>query len=179
MPASFTKDIQPSLLRVTPHVSDRSYGAVTLSRPPFQESSDRSATRLCVPIHHISCRIRFGLCRVHSRLLTTSQLRSLPAPTEMFQFRAFPLARCKCSGIPIRKSQVLRFHAAPLSVSPLGTSVIGSRAEPFTSQHSSQYAVGCVSHLRMQVLTSTDPDERVQWASGLHAYTRCHRDGRW
>ena len=35
--------------------------------------------------------IRFELCRFHSPLLTVSQLISFPAPTEMFQFGAFPI----------------------------------------------------------------------------------------
>ncbi len=50
------------------------------------------------PSHHISLRIRFGLCRVYSRLLTISRLLSVPAPTEMFQFGAFPIARGNCGG---------------------------------------------------------------------------------
>ena len=41
-------------------------------------------------------------------------------------------------GIPIRRSQVLRLRAAPLGLSQLGTSVVGFRAEPSTSWHSSQ-----------------------------------------
>ena len=48
--------------------------------------------------------------------------------------------------IPIRRSQVLRLHAAPLGFSQLGTSVIGSRAEPFTSWHSSQYTIRPRTH---------------------------------
>ena len=48
--------------------------------------------------HHISLRIRFGLYRVHSRLLATSLLFFVPAPTEMFQFGAFPIARGNCGG---------------------------------------------------------------------------------
>ena len=40
-------------------------------------------------------------------------------------------------GIPIRKSRVLRLRAPPPSLSQLGTSVFGSRAEPSTSRHSS------------------------------------------
>ena len=43
-------------------------------------------------------RLRFGLRRVHSRLLTTSHSLSLPAPTEMFQSGAFPIARGNCGG---------------------------------------------------------------------------------
>ncbi len=35
--------------------------------------------------------IRFELCRFHSPLLTVSQLIFPPAPTKMFQFRAFPI----------------------------------------------------------------------------------------
>ena len=35
--------------------------------------------------------IRFELCRFHSPLLTASRLISFPAPTEMFQFGAFPI----------------------------------------------------------------------------------------
>ena len=39
---------------------------------------------------HFHGGIRFGLCCVHSPLLTASQLISSPAPTQMFQLRAFP-----------------------------------------------------------------------------------------
>lgn len=88
-------------------------------------------------IHHIARRLRFGLRRVHSPLLTTSHSFSLPAPTKMFQSGAFPIAQGNCRGIPIRRSQVLRFRAAPLSFSQLGTSFIGARAELSTRWHSS------------------------------------------
>ena len=40
-------------------------------------------------------------------------------------------------GIPIRRSPVLCLHAASRSLSQLGTSFIGTRAEPFTRRHSS------------------------------------------
>ena len=43
-------------------------------------------------------KLRFGLCRVHSRLVTTSHSVSLPVRTEMFQFRTFPIARSNCDG---------------------------------------------------------------------------------
>ena len=49
-------------------------------------------------------RLRFGLCRFHSPLLTTSRSVSLPAVTEMFQFSAFPIAQGNCERIPIRRS---------------------------------------------------------------------------
>ena len=72
------------------------YGAVTLFRAPSQETSHRRSDDECQSEHHIARRLRFGLCRVHSRLLTTSRLLSLPAGTEMFQFPAFPIARSNC-----------------------------------------------------------------------------------
>ena len=40
--------------------------------------------------------LRFGLGRVHSPLLTTSHSLSFPAPTEMFQSGAFPIAQGNC-----------------------------------------------------------------------------------
>ena len=59
---------------------------------------ERGRTMHAGPIHHIARRLRFGLYRVHSRLLTTSRLISLPAGTKMFQFPAFPIARSNCGG---------------------------------------------------------------------------------
>ncbi|CDK38346.1 uncharacterized protein BN903_37 [Halorubrum sp. AJ67] len=77
--------------------TDSSYGVVTLFHAPFQETSDELSRFGCQPEHHIGPKdLRFGLCRVYSRLLTTSRLRSFPALTEMFQFRAFPIARGNC-----------------------------------------------------------------------------------
>ena len=60
----------------------------------------RVSPNTTLPARHLSVpgRLRFGLCRVHSRLLTTSRLRSFPAGTEMFQFPAFPIARSNCGG---------------------------------------------------------------------------------
>ena len=74
------------------------YGVVTLYHAPFQETSRGRSRSESQSEHHIARRLRFGLCRVHSRLLTTSQLVSLPARTKMFQFRAFPIARSNCGG---------------------------------------------------------------------------------
>ncbi len=95
-------------------------------------------------------------------------------------------------GIPIRRSRVLSLRATPSGFSQLGTSVVGSRAEPFTSQYSSQFEcrvllVCCVQWLLLQlqvkllllfgdlrrprVIRSV---ERVQWASGLRAYNGRH-----
>ena len=64
------------------------------------------------------------------------------------RFLFLPLLRCFSSGrsplreaiavgIPIRKSRVLPLPAGPSSLSQLGTSFIGFRAEPFTRRHSS------------------------------------------
>ena len=113
------------------------YGAVTLYRALFQGTSRGRSDVGSQPEHHIARRLRFGLGRFHSPLLTTSRLASLPAGTEMFQFPAFPIAQGNCRRIPIRKSPVLPLRAGPRGLSQLGTSFIGTRAEPFTSWHSS------------------------------------------
>ncbi len=55
-------------------------------------------TLIAGPIHHIGRSLRFGLYRVHSRLLTISRLISFPTGTKMFQFPAFPIARSNCGG---------------------------------------------------------------------------------
>ena len=59
---------------------------------------ERGQTMHAGPIHHIARRLRFGLYRVHSRLLTTSLLVSFPVGTKMFQFPTFPIARSNCGG---------------------------------------------------------------------------------
>ena len=115
----------------------RRYGAFTLYRAPFQETSRGRSDLARQPIHHIARRLRFGLYRVHSPLLTTSRLVSLPAGTKMFQFPAFPIAQGNCERIPIRRSVVLPLRAGPHGLSQLGTSFVGARAEPFTSWRSS------------------------------------------
>ena len=143
MPATFSRGFQPPILWIRPGVASSRYGAITLYRAPFQKTSREVATRYGQSEHHIARRLRFGLCRVHSPLVTTSRSFSLPAPTKMFQSGAFPIARSNCEGIPIRKSQVLSFRAAPLSLSQLGTSFIGARAELSTRWHSSHD--GCQS----------------------------------
>ena len=80
------------------HRTGPCYGVVTLYRAPFQGTSRRLATAYGQPEHHIARRLRFGLYRVHSPLLTTSRSISLPVRTEMFQFRTFPIARSNCGG---------------------------------------------------------------------------------
>ncbi len=98
MPAVVTRNIQSPLLWSWSGIFATRYGAVTLYRTPFQEISPVLKIRCDQSEHHISLRIRFGLCRVHSRLVTTSLLLFVPAPTEMFQFGAFPIARSNCGG---------------------------------------------------------------------------------
>ena len=80
------------------HRTDLCYGVFTLSHAPFQETSHRRSGDESQSEHHIARRLRFGLCRVHSPLLTTSRSVSLPVRTEMFQFRTFPIARSNCGG---------------------------------------------------------------------------------
>ena len=68
------------------------YVTVTLYGLPFQASSVLPQDVMNSPITpHFPEGIRFELCRFHSPLLTASQLISFPAPTEMFQFGAFPI----------------------------------------------------------------------------------------
>src|SRR6056297_1119830 len=126
MPATFSRDFQPPILWIRPGVASSRYGAITLYRAPFQKTSREVATRYGQSEHHIARRLRFGLCRVHSPLLTTSHSLSLPAPTKMFQSGAFPIAQGNCEGIPIRRSMVLRLRAAPHGLSQLGTSFVGT-----------------------------------------------------
>jgi hypothetical protein len=117
--------------------TDLCYGVFTLCHALFQETSHKTSADEYQPIHHIARRLRFGLCRLHSPLLTTSLSVSFPVLTEMFQFWTFPIARSNCEGIPIRRSAVLSLRAAPCSFSQLGTSFVGTRAEPSTTWHSS------------------------------------------
>ena len=79
-----------------------------------------------------------------------------------FNSERSPLREAIAVGIPIRRSRVLGLRATPSGFSQLGTSVVGSRAEPFTSWHSSQFD-GC---------HTSDPDNcRVQWTPGSHVHT--------
>ncbi len=55
----------------------------------------------------------------------------------MFQFPAFPIAQGNCERIPIRRSVVLPLRAGPYGFSQLGTSFVGTRAEPSTRWQSS------------------------------------------
>ena len=108
------------------------YGAVTLSRRPFQnvpvrlQSPHRGPITPPMPKHR-----RFGLFRVRSPLLAESLLFSLPTGTKMFQFPAFAhrLAVCQAfslAGSPIRKSKDQRPFAPPLGLSQLITSFFAS-----------------------------------------------------
>jgi hypothetical protein len=75
----------PLVLRtgLSPSMAPRSRG-VTLARVGLKG-------RLTTPhLPLITGGIRFRLCCVHSPLLAASLLISFPAPTQMFQLRAFP-----------------------------------------------------------------------------------------
>ena len=80
------------------HRSGSDYGAFTLYRAPFQKTSRELSDDGSQSEHHIARRLRFGLCRVQSPLLTTSRLLSFPVDTKMFQFSTFPIARSNCGG---------------------------------------------------------------------------------
>jgi hypothetical protein len=118
------------------------HGAITLYGPPFQGSYARSQGlkgRLTTPhLLALTGRIRFRLCCFHSPLLTASRLISLPAPTQMFQLRAFPTQKglSRTERIPIRRSRAQRLLAPPPGLSQLGTSFISPRAKPSTGRHS-------------------------------------------
>jgi hypothetical protein len=75
-----------------------------------------------------------------------------------FSSRRSPLREAIAVGIPIRRSPVLRLRAASRSLSQLGTSFVGFRAEPFTRRHS--------SHCSDSVNESSGRLDRT--------YTRCH-----
>ena len=124
--------------------TDLRYGVVTLYHAPFQETSRRGSCDECQSNTTLPGRLRFGLCRVHSRLLTTSRSCVLFLPIlRCFSSRRSPLRAAIAVGIPIRRSRVLRLRAAPSGLSQLGTSVVGSRAEPSTSWRSSHAVVDC------------------------------------
>ena len=73
-----------------------------------------------------------------------------------FSSGSSPLREAIAVGIPIRKSRVLPLLAGPSSLSQLGTSFVGFRAEPFTRRHSSHCC---------------DSVKRVQWTPGSHVHT--------
>ncbi len=78
-------------------------------------------------------RIRFALCRVLSPVLTASRLISFPAPTKMLQFGAFPFLKRNDVYTPrglIRQSMDQRLPAPTHRISQLGTTFIGSQAQP-------------------------------------------------
>ena len=92
MPPRFPHDIRRTVLRdmfrsFGLHLSD--YHTLWSAVPG---KFDFAARRLNSPTTpHFPEGIRFELCRFHSPLLTASRLISFPAPTEMFQFGAFPI----------------------------------------------------------------------------------------
>jgi len=97
------------------------YGTVTLFSVLFQRASAQCVEVLCRRHIYPYFRrgIRLGLCPFHSPLLRVSRLLSLPAPTMMLRFRAFPLGTPleeQVVTIPDRSRVRSRSHA--LSVFP-------------------------------------------------------------
>ena len=124
------------------HRTNSNYGAFTLYRAPFQKTSFEWSGAGSQSEHHIACE-GFGLdCVGFTRGYSRHLLRFLFLPVlRCFNSRRSPLRKAIVKGIPIRRSRVLRLRAASSGLSQLGTSVVGARAEPSTSWHSS-HAVG-------------------------------------
>ena len=80
--------------------------------------------------HPLRGGIRFGLCCVHSPLLTASHIDFSSCPYADVSTQGVPdLYQINCKmqlGVPIRTSRDQRFHAPPPGLSQLGTSFIGS-----------------------------------------------------
>ena len=133
-PRRGTQDPSPRILH--PYA----YGAITLYGPPFQASSASGARnwgRSYNPTSPVGFPTRFGLPSplFPRRYSGDRNLLSLPAPTKMFPFGAFPLPAgsdegLPPSGSPIRASPVLRLHAPRRGFSQLATPFLGARAEP-------------------------------------------------
>jgi hypothetical protein len=137
------------------------YGVVTLYHAPFQGTSRGRSDDECQSVHHIAQKASVWTGPLSLAVTDGITLRFLFLPVlRCFNSRRSPLREAIAVGIPIRKSQVLSLRAAPLSLSQLGTSFIGARAEPSTRWQSSHAVVGF-----------TDPVNRVQWTSGSHVHT--------
>lgn len=119
------------------------YGTITLSGIAFQKFSPSPAGPARSP-HSTSPRrspprIRFGLFRFRSPLLTESRLLSFPPLIRMFWLSGFPLPDGSCTvlpvqGSPIRGSPDQRLHAATRGLSQLVTPFISPHAEISTKQ---------------------------------------------
>ena len=123
-----------------------------------------------LPTRRLPRRLRFGLCRVHSPLLTTSRCFLFLSILRCFNSRRSLLRKAIAKRIPIRRSQVLSLRAGPLGLSQLGTSFFSSRAERSTSWHSS-HVLSDLVRVVTSVTTGIVTRERVQWTPGLHVHT--------
>ncbi len=146
------------------HRTSPRYGAITLYRAPFQETSRGVSGVASQPEHHIAhSGLRFGLGRVHSPLLTASRLVSLPAGTEMFQFPAFPIAtrtRQSQCGFRLGDPEFVAFVRLPRAYRSL--------ARPSSALEPSHPPGGIVATVLGPFPSLT---RRVQFASGLHVHT--------
>ncbi len=141
MPPTFTRDIRPVLLCLSP--PSRLFTPTGLSPSMAWRSSqlrlhNLEGIRAKAAKPHISPvlpqGIRFALCPVRSPLLRASRLLSFPAGTQMFHFPAFPLLTERLGFTPgrspIRASRVPRLPAPRPGLSQLVTPFVGARAEP-------------------------------------------------
>ncbi len=94
----------PATLELTHELLDQSTGLSPCIALRFRRLRMIVRSMRVSPNTTLPKRLRFGLGRVHSRLLTASRSISLPDRTKMFQFRSFPIAQGNCEGIPIRRS---------------------------------------------------------------------------
>ena len=88
----------------------------------------------------------------------------------MFQFPAFPIAQSNCEGIPIRRSPVLTLRAGPWSLSQLGTSFIGTRAELSTRWHSSHVVVHYLAGSAIYVTVTRRTGPVDVWIARTHGF---------
>ena len=158
MPAVFTRDFQPPLLRYwrTPYLfAVRGFHPVSRSIP-----GDFTQTfRRWEPAHTPHCPKASVWAPPRSLAVTDGiPVWSLFLPLlRCFSSRRSPLRKAIAVGIPIRGSRVLSLRAAPPGLSQLGTPFVGARAEPSTRWQSSH--------------AGRFDDEQIQLTPGLRVHT--------
>ena len=105
----------------------------------FSRAIDRSRPVRTPHCPRGGCLAGFGLdCIAFTRRYSRHPFRFLfLSVLRCFSSGRSPLREAIAVGIPIRRSAVLRLRAAPCSLSQLGTSFVGTRAELSTTWHSS------------------------------------------
>ena len=126
----------------------------------------------------ISGRIRFGLFRFRSPLLTESLLLSFPLLIMMLRFSRFPCLWAHrpflTDKIPIRRSPGRRIHTSNRSLSQFVTSFIGYQAKRSIMLHWCSELLVCPSRKDTPVYSNTISvgSARLNVSPKLHAYTR-------